>query len=470
MRFALSLPVAAAVLWSWPALAHPHDGPAPAGEAKDATPCGGDCDKDCEKRHHHAEGGEKHDGKDCDKDCDCHGGEHSGAAGSAGNPLSDMGGTDAEFANTEFDCDEGDAMCAEVRDRKGHMPPWMRGLAGRALGRTQIEPHALVQTQFTGMAGEQASIDHGDRAEKPGFALRRARFGTSGRWGKRVEFAAYADLAGSSSLLSEAWASIDLWPNATLMAGAHRTPFSRSSMVSSAHQALAERPHAVYAMAPSRQVGVTLSGKYPKMFGIAWYLGAYNGFERDVNLYAGFKEFAGLTGNRFGGIAAVARLQIEPLGDMGPEVYDATGGSLRASVGASYYTSNGSTTTMNGHGLDIHAKVHGFHALVELMADSADPKDKPTEKATINAAVSHRAMLAEVGYSKWRYNVAARFQAIDPDTSVADEHDEQIFSGALGYQLRGDRVRLQLQFDHRVEAKGPGLKNDVAFVQLQLFL
>ena len=387
----------------------------------------------------------------------------SGPSNAVAN-LSDMAGDDSEF-----DCHPSDEMCRAVRDHPEKMPGWLRKVAGKSFGLAQIEPHTLIQTQWAAMVGKDASIDHGDRAERAGFALRRARFGASGTYGRRTEFGAYLDLAGGANLLSEAWVAFSA-RHTTATIGAYRTPFSRSSLVSSTRMAMVERPHAVVAMAPFRQVGVTLSGSYPELAGLAWFAGAYNGFERDKNFYNGFKEFSGLAGNRYAGLAYVIRLSAEPMGSLGAEVYDTKGGGLRVGLGGGYYRSSGSTTTLAGYNADLHLKLEGVHLLAEYLADSADPKETPTEPATINASVSRTALIGEVGYTLKRGTLALRYQKIDPDTARSDDQDEQIMSVALSYQTPKERARLQLQFDHRQETNGPALENDVVFAQLQLFL
>ena len=466
---------AASCALALPALALDEAAPA-AAEPAAATPTDapkGECDcgdgKPCDPSKHHGDwhrGGEGHHGRMGRHGPDGMGGDHRG-----GMRLSDMdnGGEGDEAA-----CNPEDEMCQHLRDHGDKLPPPMRMMAHRLMGPLQIDPRGLIQTQFAGMAGKDTSLDHGDRAERMGFALRRARFGFSGRYGERATFGVFGDLASnpqsSAGILAEAWAELALWHNASLTVGAHRTPFSQSAMLSSAHMALAERAQAVQALAPFRQVGATLAGSYPTMAGIQWYVGAYNGFERGKNFYAGMNEFSGLGGNRNSGVAMVARVAVAPWGEMGPQTYDTTGGGLRAQIGVSAYQSTGPTTTLSGHGLDIHVKAKGAHLLVEFMADSGTPKDAPTEAATIPATIGRRAMILEAGYTKWRFGGALRAQLIDTNVDNTTDPEEQIFSGALNYQLPGDRVRLQLQFDHRKEANGLALDNDVGFAQLQLLL
>ncbi len=338
-----------------------------------------------------------------------------------------------------------------------------------------FDPHLLVQTQaalYTDPDNQQA---RGDRAEHPGFTLRRARVGFSGRYERWISYGLYADVAGNPQAaaagpLSEAWLGIDAWRGGQIVIGAHRTPYSQNALLGSGHLALIERPLAITAMAPFRQVGVTFSGQYPQFAGLQWYAGVYNGFERGTNFYEGIREYGGVQGNRFGGLSAVGRVAIAPLGDLGPQALDSSGGGLRVQAGVSAYQSLGSTARMNGLSADLHLKFHGIHLLAEYLQDGSEPRDQPTTAATLPASLKRRALLVEGGY-RWRaFNAAVRWEQIDPDTAREDDRDESVLSTAIGMQEPGQKLRVQLQYDHRHESIGPTVVNDTVFAQFQLML
>lgn len=404
-------------------------------------------------------------------------------------PQSDMdiGGGDEDGCGDPDDCRRmaddcetqhpGDPRCKalHVGAQLGMLPPGLRGPLAGILGlRGRLDPHVLVQTQAALLTGDDNQQGRGDRAENPGFTLRRARFGfTGGWWPAKAQFGLYADAVANplsqAGMLSEAWVSIEPWRTGTLVVGAHRTPFSKTAMVSSGHLGLAERAISTVAMAPFRQVGATLSGHYD-LAGLQWHLGAYNGFERGVNFHEGFREFSGINGNRFGGLSAVARVSAAPLGRVGAETLDTVGGDLRFEVGASAYYSDASTVKMQGYEGDLHLKYKGLHLIAEVLQDQADPKDKPTLPATLTGSLTRRAMIAELGYARKWYNLAARFEQIDPDTARDDDQDERVYSAALGVQAPQQKVRAQLQFDHRQELRGAAVDNDTLFLQFQLML
>ena len=371
----------------------------------------------------------------------------------------------------------GDARCKSLHlaVHLGALPAGLRGPLSGILGlRGRLEPHALLQTQAALMTGEDNQQSRGDRAENPGFTMRRARFGLSGGWWPaKAQFGLYVDAVGNpqsqAGMLSEAWFSIEPWRTGQLVVGAHRTPFSKTAMLSSGHLALAERAISTVAMAPFRQVGATLSGEYD-LAGLQWHLGVYNSFERGANFHEGFREFSGITGNRFGGLSAVARVAAAPAGRVGSESFDAHGGDLRFEVGASAYTSDAATVRMMGFEGDVHLKWNGLHLLAEVLQDQADPKDKPTLPATLTGSVARRAAIAELGYTRKWYNLAVRFEQIDPNTDRDDDQDERVISAALGVQAPNQKVRAQLQFDHRQEVRGIAVDNDTLFLQFQLML
>lgn len=481
-----------AALWAEaePAAAAATAAPAAAADAKpcdkkdcDKHPC---CEQDC-------------DDADCDDDDDCCAGEpcperhgpcaekHGDCPGKAG-PCPEKQGDCPHKAGP---CPEGHGDCPEKAAKQpcdkpcdppcegegpgkpGHgwkhpgPPPGPFGFRG-----LHLRPEALIQVQGVAYTGKDAQLSNGDRAHEPGFALRRARFGFEGGLGRRLDFGIVTDLAASQPL-SEAWFGIGAWHNAKLIVGAQKVPFSHFAMMGSGEQALAERPFSVNAMAPYRQVGATLTGKY-HLLGAQWFIGAYNGFERNKTFFAGIQENAGFNGDHFNGLSYVGRLQFEPLGQLGPAVADHSHKSLRFEVGGGAVYNDGGTTKSFSYSADAHIKWRGAHIAFEWLRDEAKPQQTPTSASTIPADINRQAIIAEAGYAFWRFNAAARFELIDPNTAVSNNEDQKIISGALGYQLVRNRMRVQLQYDHRAESKGTpgqaGLENDTVFGQFQLML
>ncbi len=479
------LAILSAALFAVPALADEPAAAAPAPAAAkpaevqaDAKPCDGkkgDC-PDCAEHGGRGEHGGCCADDDDDDDCDdcCGGAKGDGKPGEA-KPCD---GKDCEGKKGECpDCDgkkpDGDKGDGEHHRRGGGFGGgFWRGWAAI------LQPHALLQTQVGLYAGADNQMARGDVVESAGnFILRRARLGVGGHISERITWALstdFADIAKGASPIHDANASLHFLKHQDLTVGAQLVPFSRFAMLGSGDQALAQRPKAADAMAPFHQIGASLHGHYD-IGGIQWWAGAYNSFERNVNYFGGIDNnswlFLGAAGNRARGYSVAGRIQAEPFGPLGDEA--ASRGmkdKFRLEVGAGgYYNDAGGTTSWAGSA-DIHIKSHGAHLLVEYLMDSASPKTAPTVASTIPDTIKRNALIAELGYTWWRFNAAARVELIDPNTAIKDNHDETIISGAIGAQLTKNRARVQLQFDHRIESVTPALANDTLFAQFQVKL
>jgi hypothetical protein len=165
-----------------------------------------------------------------------------------------------------------------------------------------------------------------------------------------------------------------------------------------------------------------------------------------------------------------ARLQAEPLGKMDRTAADHERKGLRFEVGGGAVMTEGGATTEQSYSADAHFKVSGAHLLVEMLWSTTEPKTQPTAPGGVPAKVQRESMVVEGGYTHWRFNGALRAELVDGDTAVQDNRDEMILSAALGYQLPQNRVRVQVQFDHREERHGPAVDDDTLFLQAQVKL
>ena len=433
-----------------PADAKPADGQPCAG--KDHADCGGCCDDG--------------EGACCDDDGPCCGGD--------GAPCDGKAGDKPAAAHSDADKKDGDKKDGDKKagEHHGH-----GGFGGGILGGFKgLKPIVLLQTQVGLLAGDDNLQSRGDVVEHPGsFVLRRARLGLAGHATERVTFALSVDLAkigqDGSTGLNDAYASLRWLHHQDLKVGAQMVPYSRFAMLSAGDQALAQRPKSVDAMAPFRQLGASLHGAYD-IVGLQWWVGAYNSFERKVNFFDGVAENSYLAGNRTGGVAVAGRVQLEPLGAVGEQVADRGGRNKKFRFelgGGGIYNDAGATTSYAVSG-DVHLKWYGAHLLFEYLLDSASPKDAPTVASIIPATLKRSAIVVEAGYAWWLLNAAVRAELIDPNSTVKDNHDETIISGAVGLSLPKQKARVQLQYDHRQETNGPALKNDTLYAQFQLKL
>ena len=376
----------------------------------------------------------------------------------------------AEFAHL-------DAALGLTGYRAPGYPRYQPGQAIIQRGEMKLAPTVRVETRIGLYAGADTQRTRGDLVERAGgaddrgwltgFAIPRARFGLTGQFADHVPFVILTDLAGSR--LTDAWVGYERFRFAKMWFGAMTVPFSRSAILSSADAALSERSRAVSAMAPFRQVGVTLGGDY-KDTGISWRLGAYNGFDRLGTFYQGTENAAGLHGNQLAGLSGVARLQWAPLGEMGDAVADMDRKGLRLAVGGGGWLNDGGSTSGMGLGADLHVKARGFHLLVEYLQDKASPFDEPKGTATIAEDIERRATVIEAGWMGGKLSAACRAELIDPNTSVDNSDDELWLSAAVGWHFIRNMLRFDLQYDHRREQSGQPYDNDVVLAKMLMRL
>ncbi|WP_437958028.1 porin [Sorangium sp. So ce119] len=343
-----------------------------------------------------------------------------------------------------------------------------------SVGRLLLAPLVLVQAQAVPYAGDDAFLQAGDVAEGQGFRMRRARVGFAGTLAGYVPFAVSGELAAgadASARLSEAWIGYAHFPFAQLYFGAHDVPFSRSAMTGAGEGALIERPLAVRAMAPFRQVGLHVEGHFRDR-AFSYFAGMFNGFQRSDQFFAGYVENAASLGNRFDHIAYVARLATEPLGPLPRSLQDLAVSRPRLGAGASYFFSDGGTRDIHGVGADVLLHAAGAHALVELLWNQSDPERAPTQATGQLAPVTSLGLVGEVGYfvRRIKLGVSARFEWLDPNLDLSDETDGWALTAGASYHFIDNVLKAQADFTHRQEAHGVALENDAVALQLQLNL
>src|SRR5262249_16665019 len=179
-----------------------------------------------------------------------------------------------------------------------------------------------------------------------------------------------------------------------------------------------------------------------------------------------------ILGNRFDGLTYAGRLTSEPLGAMGRTIEDLHHGKFKIAAGASAFYSDGGTRGIVGLGGDVLLHVRGLHILGEFPANRTTPKQMPTQPTTQSATVTSYGIVGEVGYVllKERLGLSARFEWLDPNTSVKDESDSWIVTGGISYHVLHDFLKAQVDYTHREELHGKSLKNDSLVFQLQLNL
>jgi hypothetical protein len=338
-------------------------------------------------------------------------------------------------------------------------------------GFAQLTFYGLLQAEIALYTGDDNLLQDGDPAERIGFRLRRARLGVGGwAWGV-VDYSLTMDLSSGKSVeLLDAWIGYRYFPALGFTLGASKVPFSRFAQYGSGRGTLSERPLATQALAPFRQVGLTLEGELGGL--IRYAIGAYNGLERHTNFHEGYVENAGFEGNRFNRLAFAGRLELQPLGALGKDIADLDGGGLRVGVGASLYYSDGKTTKSAGWEVDLAVKLAGMHFIAEYIADTGEPKSVPTTTATIPAGVDRHGFTGELGYFIRPINlgVAVRAELLDDNRDSDSNGDELVLAGGVQYYWHRHHLKAMLDYTHRLELHGSDRDNQTLLLTLQFAL
>ncbi len=338
-------------------------------------------------------------------------------------------------------------------------------------GFAQFTLNGLLQTQFVPFLGEDARLSSGDPADAPGVRLRRARLGVSGwAWGM-VDWELSMQASSGGMELLDAWVGYRGLTGIGFVVGARKVPFSRFAMMGAGDSALVDRPLGVQAMAPFRQVGMTVEGDIGNGI-LNWSLGVYNGFARNQSFNEGFKETTALEGNRFTRLAYVAHASLAPLGPLGEGLADFSRGGPRVGLGGSFYYDDGKTVGTLGLAANLVYKHCGFHFVAEYLYDSAEPTTNPTTDATVPAEVSRQALIAELGYLLIadELGLTARFELLDDNMDLDNAGDQIVVAGGLQYYFHRQHLKAQLEYTHRSELDGPSLDNDSLVLQVQFEL
>lgn len=338
-------------------------------------------------------------------------------------------------------------------------------------GFAQFTLRGLLQTQFLPLLGDDARLVSGDPADAPGMRLRRARLGASGwAWGN-VDWELSMQATPGGIDLLDAWAGYRGLTGIGFVVGARKTPFSKFVIESVTSSALTDRPLGVQAMAPFRQVGLTIEGDVGN--GIASYaLGVYNGFSRNQSFNEGYVEAPALDGNRFTRLAYMAHVSLQPLGSVGKGFVDFARSNPKLGLAGSFYYDDGKTVQTLGIAANLIFKMKGFHFVAEYLYDSAEPTTEPTTDATVPASVSRQALIAELGYLVLNdeLGVTARVELLDDNMDLDNQGDQLVFTGGLQYYFHRHHLKAQLEYTHRSELDGLSLDNDALLLQVQFEL
>ena len=328
-------------------------------------------------------------------------------------------------------------------------------------GMAQVALYGLVNAQAAVYTGGDNLLQNGDVAEQPGFRLRHGRLGLRGWAFGELSFMVSMETADMDVRPLDAWLAYRPFEALGIVVGAHKVPFSRYATTGAAYGSLAERPMSVDAMAPFRQMGLTLEGTIGE--GMARYaVGVYNGLDRHSNFHDGYVENAVYEGNRFDQISVAGRLSLEPFGAVGKEIADLDGGGLRLGVGTSVLHNEGATTRTTAWAADLVIKVHGFHLIAEYLSDLSQPTEDPTSPSTIPAEAERFGVVADMGYMvlPGQLGLSVRGELYDDDMAMDNNGDQVVITGGIQYYWHRHHFKVSIDFTHREELYGFALDND----------
>ncbi|MFP6685394.1 MAG: porin [Polyangiaceae bacterium] len=351
-----------------------------------------------------------------------------------------------------------------------HWRSWLKWERGPLM----LTPVALLTVQTFPYVGEQSYLAAGDDVESAGLRLHHARLGVDGAISKKLRYRFSADLAtgnDNDTRIHAAWAAYQPIAAAGLKIGGQTLPTSRSAVIPSVYHALVDRPLAVRAMAPLKQLGLTAQGQLAN-HAFGYQVGIFNGLRRSGRFYEGYEHRYGALGNRFDGLAYAIRLTSEPVGRLASTVADETHGPLGLGLGGGYVLSRGGALTTHIASGDVHLQKSGFHALAEVLWSLATPDELPTIPSDEVDDTSSLGLSVEAGYSilPRRLGVALRFEFIDPNQRIEDESDNWRLQAGVSYHLIDQLLEAKLNYAHREEFLGEAQANDMVVLQLGFLL
>jgi prepilin-type processing-associated H-X9-DG protein len=347
----------------------------------------------------------------------------------------------------------------------------------RALG--YVQPRLVF---FDGGADTDVSfLVAGDPNDRPGFKIRRGRFGLAGTLGQQVS---YKVLVGASSHYDtwdktarpdsggigvlDAWLQWNPHPLFELRGGAGKVPFGGQQTQSSAGLALVERATVAEHLAPGYDAGAHIHGSLAgpqNVFapdGISWTVGVYSGdgspFTPDDNM----------------GVLAVGRLTVALGDDLGWSESCLWDGMFGIRIGGGAALNFERESRDNLFGGDIMVKIWRVALRGEYLYGKRVPAYSGAEVPPFPEQFKRHGYLMQVGFMIVPDHLEVAFRHDYYDDDLEDEDDYSAvrnFGGGANVFFLDGRVKVQLDYLHRFE---PGavaaIGNDTFLAQATLVL
>lgn len=354
--------------------------------------------------------------------------------------------------------------CDELREAMDN------GIATIKSGDFDITFHGRINA-WAGWVGDDALRSEGDKMDRYGFRLRRARFGVEGHITEPITYRLEMDLFDqekSGGPLYEAW--VDWTPTHYIggKVGFMEFPLLRGMDAGSLRLAHVDRAIGTYAMSPVNSLGLVLHSQ-PWKDHLTISAGIYNGLIRSPSFYTGYEAVGITQGNRFEKLAYFGRVDLEPLDPLGPGEADlGQSPKVRLGLGGAVMYNDGASVGTLAWSAYLHLKAYGFHLLGEVAFDYSSPRSDAGQ-VSIADDTERRIANGSLGYVilKNTLGVAARVEYLDSNTSFNNENDQLVYAGTLTYYAIGHWVKAQIEYQHRQELYGVSVDNDSVLVAIQ---
>ena len=310
------------------------------------------------------------------------------------------------------------------------------------------------------------------------FFLRRARINVSGDFLEHFDFKLEGDFSQGDGIATSrtAFSGTDLFlnwhqfPEANIKAGQYKAPFGLEQTTSDTSLFIAERSQVTGALTPERQIGVQLWGKplttlYPNQKDLLEYsFGVFNGNNRNTTLnddskfmYAGRVAVTPFTGKlydqnvkwKLGGnaffSAYAAGTRLGPSGNLRFNNLTATGALTADADGSlsAFVVPAGSTAESTAWGVDQSLTVGPFDLIVEYLEENVRPKTGAGfEDFTANGYYVQGSFY----FPGRKFQLVSRWESFNPGQAPHDDIESVI--GGLNYYIRGDHLKLMLNYVH----------------------
>jgi hypothetical protein len=357
--------------------------------------------------------------------------------------------------------------CARIEEIRKAMD---EGIATIRAGDFDITFHGRLNA-WAGWVGSDALISNGDKMDKYGFRLRRARFGVEGHIIQPITYKIEMDLFDqdkSGGPLYEAW--VDWTPIQYIGAklGFMEFPLLRGMDAGSLRMAHVDRAIGTYAMSPTNSLGLVLHSE-PWKDHLTISAGIFNGLERSQSFFTGYNQVGITQGNKFERLSYFGRVDFEPLDPLGKGEADlGQERSFRLGLGGGVMYNDGTSVGTLAWSAYLHMKAWGFHLLGEVAMDYSKPREEAGQDQQA-AATDRTAVNGSVGYVflKNLLGVAARVEYLDSNTALDDESDQMVYAGTLTYYAIGHWVKAQIEYQHRQQLHGVAIDDDSVILGVQ---